>query len=88
MYSKTAKFNNLYFSDISGTVKMPSKIYASSQTPFESIYFRNIDLPQGFEAVNAPKIKFDGGLFKENTLSEAEVKKIKHEIDSNIIRMY
>jgi hypothetical protein len=88
MYSKTAKFNNLYFSDISGNVKTTSKIYAASRTPFGSIYFRNIDLPHGYEAINAPKIKVQGGTFTENKLNEAEITKLKKEIDSNIIRMY
>lgn len=88
MYSKTAKFSNLYFSDISGNVKTTSKIYAASQTPFESIYFRNVDLSHGYEAINAPKIKVQGGTFTENKLDEAEIRKRKNEIDSNIIRMY
>lgn len=72
MHSDDAVFGNLYFSDISGSVKGPSYIYASPKTPFGAVRFRNIDVPGGYEAVNAPDVRSEGGSFSEIRLSDAE----------------
>lgn len=88
MHSDEARFDNLYFSDISGQVRNPSRLYAVSKAPFGRIRFRNVDLAEGFEAVNAPDVKAEGGTFRELTLSDAERAKLAEGIDAHRIRLY
>jgi polygalacturonase len=82
MYAQETLFDNLYFSDISGHVTAPSRIYACSKTPFGKIFFRNVDLPCGFEAINAPHVTCTGGSFAPLALSEEDRQKKTAAIDA------
>ena len=88
MYSDVARFDNLYFSGISGQVRNPSRIYAVSKAPFGRICFRNVDLTEGFQTVNAPDVKVHDGTFRELPLSDAERAKLASGIDAHVIRLY
>ena len=88
MHSDVARFDNLYFSDISGKVRKPSRLYAVSKAPFGRIRFRNIDLTEGFEAVNAPDVKAEDGTFCELPLSDAERAKLAAGVDAHTIRLH
>ena len=88
MHSDVARFDNLYFSDISGQVRAPSRLFAVSKTPFGRIRFRNIDLTEGFQTVNAPDVKVEGGTFCELPLSDAERAKLAAGIDAHTIRLH
>jgi hypothetical protein len=88
MHSDVARFDNLYFSDISGQVRAPSRLFAVSKTPFGRIRFRNVDLTEGFQTVNAPDVKVEGGIFRELPLSDAERAKLAEGIDAHTIRLH
>ena len=88
MHSDAARFDNLYFSDISGQVRNPSRLFAVSKAPFGRIRFRNVDLTEGFQTVNAPDVKVEGGTFRELPLSDAERAKLAADIDAHTIRLH
>ena len=88
MHSDVARFDNLYFSDISGQVSKPSRLFAVSKAPFGRIRFRNVDLTEGFQTVNAPDVKVEGGTFCELPLSDAERAKLAEGIDAHTIRLH
>ena len=54
----------------------------------QRIRFRNIDLTEGFEAVNAPDVKAEDGTFCELPLSDAERAKLAAGIDAHTIRLH
>ena len=72
MYSKEAVFSDIVFDGVTGKVADRSVIRARRTKPFEKIVFRNVDLPCGFEALNAD-VRLEGGALQRIALSEDEV---------------
>ena len=59
-----------------------------SKTPFGRIRFRNVDLTEGFQTVNAPDVKVEGETFCELPLSAEERVKIAEGIDAHTLRLH
>ena len=55
-----------------GRVADRSVIRAHRSKPFEKIVFRNVDLPCGFEALNAD-VRIEGGTLRRIALTEDEI---------------
>lgn len=88
MHSDEAVMKNIYFSDISGVVRKHSMIYAVSKTPFGRIVFNNIDLPFGYETVNAPEVEVCGHPFEERKLSSEERTALIEGIDTHTLKLF
>ena len=72
MHSKSCIFDDIVFSGVSGRVKRRSIIRARPSKPFGKVVFRNVELPCGFEALNAG-VRTEGGTFDRVELSAAEI---------------
>lgn len=72
MYAKEAVFADIVFDGVSGKVADRSVVWARPTKPFEKIVLRNVDLPCGFEALNAD-VRIEGGTLKRIALTEDEV---------------
>ena len=57
---KTTPMEDIYFSDVSGCVRMRSRIWPKKGHPFRNIAFRDIDLPFGLEAFHVEGLKVEG----------------------------
>jgi polygalacturonase len=82
MYSTKSVFRDIVFDGVSGTVRKRSVLLAKKSCPFANIVFRNVDLPQGFVAVNAD-VRLEGGTFAPLPIPEAERAKIAEDVESN-----
>ena len=71
MYSSEARFRNLVFAGVSGSVREKSRICAHPGRPFEGVRFERCDVNGGVEVVNAD-VTFAGGTFAELPLTAAE----------------
>ena len=87
MYARQAQFDDIVFRGVSGTVRARAAIRASVQRPFTRIRFEDVDLPCGYDAVNA-ETAVRGGTFAEVPLSESEKARISEEIEANGCLLY
>ena len=71
MHSREARFRNIVFSGVSGTVKTPSMVLAHPDRPFEGICFDRCDVNAGVKVVNAD-VRISGGTFAELPLDAKE----------------
>ena len=78
MHSREAVFADIVFDGVSGRVADRSVIRAHRSKPFEKIVFRNVDLPCGFEAINAD-VRIEGGTLRRIALTEDEI--VRHTAD-------
>ena len=72
MHSHEAVFGDVVFDGVSGTVTERSVIRANRAKPFGKTVFRNVDLPGGFEALNAD-VRVEGGTWKRIELTADEI---------------
>ena len=72
MFSKEAVFDGIVFDGVSGRVTSRSVIRANRAKPFGRVTFRNVELPCGFEAVNAD-VRVEGGSFERIALTDGEI---------------
>ena len=82
MYSTESVFRDIIFDGISGVVRKKSVLLAKKSCPFSNVVFRNVDLPQGFVAVNA-EVKLQGGTFAPLSISQEERAKIAEDVECN-----
>lgn len=87
MHSKEAAFANIVFDGVSGKVAERSIIRARKTKPFEKIVFRNVDLPCGFEALNAD-VRIEGGTLQRIALSEEEIARRNADMEAGRNRLY
>ena len=65
-------FKGIVFENVCGTVLMPSHVSGTRAHPLGSIVFRNVDLPCGIRALNAPEVVIDGGTLRRIEYSASE----------------
>ena len=87
MHARQAQFDDLTFRGILGTVRERSVIRASMQRPFTRIRFIDVDLPLGFDSVNA-ETSVQGGTFAEVPLDKSEMIRISKEIEAGKVLLY
>lgn len=87
MHAREAVFDDIVFSGVGGTVSGRSVIWARKSQPFRRIAFRDVDLPCGFEAVNAD-VRTAGGTFERIELSPAEVAAREADMESGRKLLY
>ena len=85
-FSGGATTKNIAFSDIGGTTDRKSRLWGNARFPFEDISFRNVNLPNGVEAVNVTNLTFAGGTLSEIELSPEARAKLSDDI-TNYRRM-
>jgi len=79
MYSREAEFRNIVFEDVNGQTEQKSIIRAWHESPFKDICMRNVELPLGYEVLNAD-ITVEGGDFPELPLSEEQRRSIEDDM--------
>lgn len=79
MYSRKAEFRDITFENISGKTEQRAIIRAWHESPFQGIVMRNVELPMGYEAVNAG-VLVEGGHFPEQKLSEEKRRAIEDDM--------
>lgn len=71
---------DVYFSDISGYVRMRSRIWPIAPNMFRNFRFINVDLPHGLEAFDVDGLNVSGGSFQVLPMSETDIKHVKGEL--------
>ena len=71
-FSRTARIDDIVFSDISGTQEIASELTGAAERPARRIRFRNVDMPHGIIANNAEQLEISGGTLKEVRPTDAE----------------
>ena len=85
-FSGGATTRNVAFSNIGGTTDRKSRLWGNARFPFADISFRNVDLPNGVEAVNVTNLTFSGGTLAEIELPPETRAKLSDDI-TNYRRM-
>ena len=79
MYSREAEFSDILFEGVSGSTEQKAIIRAWHEHPFRNIVMKDVELPLGYEAVNA-EVAVDGGSFPEMQLSEEKRRQIEEDM--------
>ncbi len=80
-FSRTARIDDIVFSDISGEQEIASELTGAAERPARRIRFRNVDLPHGLMARNVEGLEISGGTFREVKLSDKERADRAHRLD-------
>lgn len=74
--AKDTKFENIHYSDVSGTVTGPSFVFGKKSAPFRNVTFSNVNLEHGVESLNVEGFRVEGGSLKqiERTHEETEIR--------------
>lgn len=79
-YGRRKPIEDVYFSDVSGYVRMRSRIWPCAAHTFRNLRFHDVDLPHGLEVFDVDGLDVSGDGFQVLPLAEADVKYIRSEL--------